>query len=576
MQRQPISPLIIILAVVAFLTACTPAAHYDGRLAAADSLMHDRPDSALAILQALHPDSLATQGDHAYRDLLLTQARYKCYITATTDSAINRALHYYRRHSHEQEKLTRAYIYKGAVMEELGHPDSAMHYYKTAEATAAPDDYFNLAYTKMRIATMYQDQLSQDTIAAKYEKQAIYYFTMTNDSDYLISCYGDLGGIYGLNNPDSSEFYLNRAIDIAQQFKSTKQYTYKSRLAGFYYYQYNDYPRANTLAMDVLRNGKRYSKDNQFYTYAAMSFIKMGKLDSAKYVLEMTPAPIDAVDSMNRHHVMAEIAKAEKRMESYGTHLELSKNNEIHILTNNKTERLKAAESDYHRAQAEEYGLNSKQKNRLLAIALSISLVLALSLLLLTIYLSHIIDRNKKERKAIEQSLVISILELQTKQTELQEVKNSVSEIVAYRIDALKELFDSIKFKPKDKQVDNNVRIRNIIPLSSVIGDMSDAYHVMNIKLTDKFWERISLSVDGEYPGIMSFVKKRFPSLTEKDLQLFCLLCAQLSPQIIKLCMNYSNVKTVSNYKKKLINVKMGLDMSFDDFLQRYSNGMLT
>ena len=158
----------------------------------------------------------------------------------------------------------------------------------------------------------------------------------------------------------------------------------------------------------------------------------------------------------------------------------------------------------------------------------------------------------------------------------MQEVKNSVSEIVAYRIDALKELFDSIKFKPKDKQVDNNVRIRNIIPLSSVIGDMSDAYHVMNIKLTDKFWERISLSVDGEYPGIMSFVKKRFPSLTEKDLQLFCLLCAQLSPQIIKLCMNYSNVKTVSNYKKKLINVKMGLDMSFDDFLQRYSNGMLT
>ena len=32
----------------------------------------------------------------------------------------------------------------GSVMEELGHPDSAMHYYKTAEATAAPDYYYNL------------------------------------------------------------------------------------------------------------------------------------------------------------------------------------------------------------------------------------------------------------------------------------------------------------------------------------------------------------------------------------------------------------------------------------------------
>ena len=120
--------ILLMAVLVTAVTGCGGAHRYDGRLTAADSLMHDNPDSTLAIIQAVCPDSLTTEGDRAYRDLLLTQARYKCYIVATSDSDINRALAYYRQHKGEREKLTRAYIYKGAVMDELGHPDSAMFY----------------------------------------------------------------------------------------------------------------------------------------------------------------------------------------------------------------------------------------------------------------------------------------------------------------------------------------------------------------------------------------------------------------------------------------------------------------
>ena len=140
--------LALILVLGAVVPGCHEAPRYDGRLAQADSLMLDKPDSALALLEGLDGATLATKGDSAYRDLLLTQARYRCYITATSDSAINRALAYYRAHPSEREKLTRAYIYKGAVMEELNHPDSAMLYYKHAEAVADPSDYFNLGYVK--------------------------------------------------------------------------------------------------------------------------------------------------------------------------------------------------------------------------------------------------------------------------------------------------------------------------------------------------------------------------------------------------------------------------------------------
>ena len=83
----------------------------------------------------------------------------------------------------------------------------------------------------------------------------------------------------------------------------------------------------------------------------------------------------------------------------------------------------------------------------------------------------------------------------------------------------------------------------------------------------------MKLSVDGEYNGIYSFVEKHYPHRAEKDLQLFCLLCTNLSPQIIKLCLNLTSARTVTNYRSILIKKKMGLDMSFDRFIQKYVDG---
>ena len=82
--------------------------------------------------------------------------------------------------------------------------------------------------------------------------------------------------------------------------------------------------------------------------------------------------------------------------------------------------------------------------------------------------------------------------------------------------------------------------------------------------------EKIELSVNVEYRGIATFVKDRFPDLCERDYRTFCLLCANLSPQIIKICMNFANVKTASNYRNYIIRQRMGLDMTFDEFVDNY------
>ena len=106
MKHLPVVILLMVAALVAVVTGCRGEVRYDARLTAADSLLTTAPDSALALVTALDSASLASEGDRAYHDLLVTQARYKCYITATSDSDINRALAYNRAHDGEQEKLS--------------------------------------------------------------------------------------------------------------------------------------------------------------------------------------------------------------------------------------------------------------------------------------------------------------------------------------------------------------------------------------------------------------------------------------------------------------------------------------
>ena len=572
MKRLPVVILVMLVVLVAVVTGCSRVPHYDSRLVAADSLMRTLPDSALALVEAVSPDSLSSEGDRAYRDLLLTQARYRCYVVATSDSTINRALNYYSNHSNEREKLTRAFIYKGAVMEELGHPDSAMYYYKTAEATADSKDYFNLGYVNMRIATLYQDHYSQDTVAFCHQKEAIRYYEQLNDTNYLILCYGDLGSLWGTNYPDSAEYCLNHAIELARLIHSPKQYTYISRLSGFYFYQYADYSRAKTLAMEVMRDGQECSRDRQFYFYAALSYLRLGMLDSAKYVLASTPTPVDAVDSMNRLHVIAEIAKAEDDMVSYAAHLEQSMDHRNQIMTSHLDDKPKVAETDFMRALAEKREMAINRDRSLLVKTLLVAAILITLLLWLVRHMRIMARKRNEEMIAVKNELNDAIRALQEKQQNLQLEQTSVTELFKYRSDALSELFNSIKFKSKDKQQD---KMRSIIPLSSVILGLSNAYSVMKIELSDQFWEKMKRSVDGEYNGIVTFVENNYPELTLKERRLFCLLCANISPQIIRLCLNYTNAGSVSNNRSIIIKKKMGLDMTLEEFREQYMKNEL-
>ena len=551
MQRQPISPLIIILAVVAFLTACTPAAHYDGRLAAADSLMHDRPDSALAILQALHPDSLATQGDHAYRDLLLTQARYKCYITATTDSAINRALHYYRRHSHEQEKLTRAYIYKGSVMEELGHPDSAMHYYKTAEATAAPDDYFNLAYTKMQMGALYRNNYAMDGKHIEKFEEAQAYFQKAKEEKYLLICMINLGSLYRLKNPDKSLSTLLSAKSFALQLNDTAQYY--NCLKGLIetYYIQKDYDNAYQLINEAFALGDIYH-DLEFCTNAADVLAKLGMPDSAALILNLCrqPEPANVIEKIFYMESVGEIALARGDTNTYVLMDNRCRHIQDSLLALNSPMSIMKAELTQDKSLQQQ----KHQQHRVT----SLWLIAIIASLLMIIIIVGYQFYNRKHRY---DKLISELRETTDAQIrELGQLQDKINDL-DIQDNKLKDYFDSHLWV-----------MREII---------EQCYHIPNSKLMQKLkntlcyqeqnkdqWTKLNFYIDMRYNHILSKTMKQYPQLNDRDILLVALTTLDFSCIQIAMILGYSNPTSIGVVRQRLAK-KMGIDCTLKQYIDQ-------
>ena len=89
--------------------------HYDSRLTAIDSIIEDRPDSALVELWALDYESLSGSDNRAYYALLLTQAQYKSYDSIPSTDTIEIAVAQFTSNG-DREKHTRSLIYKDAIL----------------------------------------------------------------------------------------------------------------------------------------------------------------------------------------------------------------------------------------------------------------------------------------------------------------------------------------------------------------------------------------------------------------------------------------------------------------------------
>ena len=544
--------IVLTAGLVAMVTGCGGTPRYDGRLAAVDSLMHDDPDSALALVEAIDAGSLTTAGDRAYRDLLLTQARYRCYIAATSDSAINRALAYYRAHAGEREKLTRCYLYKGAVMEELGHVDSAMTYYKTAEATASPDDYFNLGYANLRMGALYRDHYAMDGKDIEKYEIALDHLKHTDDQHYQLACMINLGSLYRLKMPQKSESMLLSARDYARQIGDTSSYSKALQALVQTYYTQEKYLPAQQMIREVLAM-RRGTNNFEFCAISADVYSRLGMPDSAELLLNSTNNRdlSDVIDRMMYLESLGEIALARGDSSTFNQMDDETKRLDDSLLLLNASSVIMKAESAHDRLIAQHKREHQRRHNTWLLTVIILS-VIALSLLSYQYY-------TKKHR--------YSVL--------INELRNTADTHIC-ELDSLRATINELNIRDKKLKdyLDSHMWLmRNVI---------EGCYRAPSHKLAHKFneilqnqeenkekWEKLYDYIDMRYNNILSDTVKRHPDLKDKDILLLALSTLNFSCIQIVMIMGYSNPSSVGIIKQRLAK-KIGWDGTLAQYIATY------
>ena len=196
------------------LTGCSGDG-YTPELLAIDSIINEKPDSALRLLDSLGTEARSWSKSQRMRHSLLTmKAQNKAYVPFTSDSLANDLVSYYDRHGTPNDRLLSRYLL-GCVYRDLGEAPHAVECYldavSQADTTIADCDYHTLAVTYSQMAQIYHQQLllSEELEARKCASRYSYIDKDTAKAIYHIEGVADVYIL--MNKKDSAELIIKEA-----------------------------------------------------------------------------------------------------------------------------------------------------------------------------------------------------------------------------------------------------------------------------------------------------------------------------------------------------------------------------
>lgn len=199
--------LLYIIVAIIILAACVGNGKEHAALDAAQTIINDRPDSALAILDSLEPSSREFSRSALRRwQLLRLMAQNKCDTVFRSDSLQLILTDYYDRHGTPNEKMLAHYLLGRAYydMGEMPMAQKAFHdATEKADTSSEKCDYWNLCRVFFQLSAIHhQCMLPYEMLKSLNLSQT--YAEKAGDTITSISTIGKKGLVYELlDNQDS-------------------------------------------------------------------------------------------------------------------------------------------------------------------------------------------------------------------------------------------------------------------------------------------------------------------------------------------------------------------------------------
>lgn len=553
-MRNPILYLIII--GVCILSSCKMQQRGGGalpmELVQAENIMYENPDSALQILQGM--EIPVEEEAHATWALLLTQARYKCFVEQT-DSLVNIAYDFFMKSNNVQRKALTLY-HKAVLYKENNRVEKSLICFLNAAKEVEKTNDFQLAYLIFsQTGRLYVHRKLYDYSTLNFER-ANKYALLSSNPDYIVDSYNNLAR----NNTSQGRIekaieYYDKAIEKGKIYNNNETIIHSLLEKIGIYVRHCEYEKALEIAKQLVGN----QLDASGCQVLGHLYSKVNQKDSAYYYLNKAIQANDIYVQRSAYQVLFNMSK---NMNDYKKNAEYSAklwkiNDSISKIDRNKA--LIEMQEKYNQQKA----INEKNKAERRGL-----IILCISIGVIGIIVSFYQWKVLRQNKELEDNRK----ELASLKEQLTENKNKIAqneeriEMVAQveTVDMTEELkekeaaIENMKKQNEALKKDNQELSAKIEQREAVLQERSKDTERLNVlteknaylrkreiflsnqllktdemitklkKEPDGFkeyqWEELKEKTDALYDRYTERLLKKVPTLTTHDIHICCLI----------------------------------------------------
>ena len=562
--------LLYIIVATILLAACVGNGKERAALDAAQAVINDRPDSALAILDSLEPSSQDFSRANLRRwQLLRLMAQNKCDTVFRSDSLQLILTDYYDRHGTPNEKMW-AYYLLGRAYYDMGEAPMAQKAFldaaEKADTSAADCDYWNLCRVYFQLSNLhYISMLPKEMLKTLNLSQV--YAEKAGDTLSFFSAIGKKTMVYELtDNPDSvilcaedafRRFLLIRQKELACQYLSAailplvqKGDLKKASDCISLYEQYSGYFDDN--------NNIQEGREIYYYT-KGLFFLESEKLDSAEWMFRKLHHLARNINDTHASYLgLSKRFKKTGPVDSLAKYAMLSEQYDDSLYLTNYRSDLQKNEQLYNYTRY----LESSHKYKMMSDKRMHGIIILSLLLLLFVLTTAVFYSHKKMQHKTQ------LLDYKNKINQLSQLKASRESDIVGKDKKIADLTHQIEHLQSsiDKEIKED--LDHILMESDIVKRiLKTVYHPKN-QLNNNDWNELNLLFEREYPNFHStlYVRHR---LTDLEYRVCQLARIQISPSIISLLMGFDHSYATTVRKRLHLKIlgKAGKPKQFDDFL---------
>ena len=564
MKRLP-----YIITIILILAACANSGRERAALDAAQAVINDRPDSALAILDSLEPSSQDFSRNTLRRwQLLRFMAQNKCDTVFRSDSLQLILTDYYDRHGTPNEKMWAHYLL-GRAYFDMGEALPALKAYEDAAAaadTASADcDYWNLCRVYSQLSELYhQSFLPEEMLSSLCRME--YEANKAGDIVSSIIATARKALAYELkDNGDSVIICVNKAYQLFQSHELHSLAAQYLSMAIPYELRVGNLTNAKDIIniyetqSGFFDNQYEIDKGHEIYYHSkGMYYLAAGLTDSAELVFRKLLHR--SVGYNERHAAFSGLAaKFQKTgpLDSLSKYAVLSEQyNDSLFLQRYRADLLRSQQMfNYTRyiKASEKSALESKRKSKIISFSIIAFLLVLFAFIVFYFY-------SKIRRKEL-------LMEYKEKMHQLNVVKMEKTSIISEKEKEVARLTQ----KTRNLQIvigqDVEQDLEHQLTCSVIVKRIKEIEKMPDSKLTEKDWQILDELFDKEYPNFRVALSKK--KIFGIEYRLCQLIRIGLSPSSISSLLNKDS-SYASTVRRRLFNNVMkttGKAKDWDNYL---------